>query len=112
MPLLSKASHQPSFSLLSTLLPSKSPSINPANAIASHTHCNNTESESRIENESTAIIMPSQPISQNLFGRNGIKTHNKFGDNVNVNNTGDKTKNDYCNTSSSGTGENHAFINY
>lgn len=51
----------------------------------------------------------------NLFGRNGIKSNlnqlarMKFGDSANANKTGDKSNNDYCNTSNSGTGDAKAY---
>lgn len=33
----------------------------------------------------------------------------KFGDSANANKTGDKSNNDYCNTSNSGTGDAKAY---
>lgn len=122
MPLLSKASHQPfaSLSFLNSLLPSKSPATKSGSAHASHTNCNEFELETESQPpassfqhdcDTTAIIMP----NTNLFGRNGIKsnlnqlTRIKFGDNANANKTGDKSNNDYCNTSNSGTGDAKAY---
>lgn len=129
LPLLSKASqHQPSTSLsfFNTLLPSSNkPATNSASALASRTiDCNDSEQQDHQQqlqqqqshaqldssSDSTAILMPSN--STNLFGRNGIKSNFNqfarmtFGDSANANNTGDKSNNDYCNTS---TGDAKAY---
>ena len=128
LPLLSKASqHQPSTSMsfFNTFLPSSSsnkPTTNSASALASRTiHCDDSEQQDQQQqqqshpqldssSDSTAILMPNN--STNLFGRNGIKSNFNqfarmtFGDSANANNTGDKSNNDYCNTS---TGDAKAY---
>lgn len=112
MPSLPKASHPPSMSssLFNVLHTSNSPATNSVSALASRTHCNDLDT-SPLDADSTAIIMP----SSSLFGRNGIKTNLnqlarlKFGDNLNANNTGENSNNDYCNTSNSGTGDAKAY---
>lgn len=109
LPSLSKASHQQSTSLsfFNALLTLNKPATNSASALASHTHCNDSDAPAQHESDSTAILMP----SSSMFGRNGIKSNlnqlarMKFGDNVSVNNTGDSSTNEYCNTSNSGTGK-------
>lgn len=65
-------------------------------------------------NESTAILMP----NTSLFGRNGIKSNfnplariKSLGDSANANNTGDKSNNDYCNTSGTGDAKAYKLLN-
>lgn len=112
MPLLSRASHQPSsLSFFNIFFPSKSSATNSANAIASRTHYNEPKPQTLHKNESTAIILP----RSDLFGRNGIKSNfnhlarMKFGDSVRVNNIGDRSNDDFCNTSNSTTGDAKAY---
>lgn len=114
MPSLPKASHKPSTSssLFNVLHPSNSPTTNSVSALASRTHCNDSD-KLPLNADSTAIIMP----SSSLFGRNGIKTNLnqlsrlKFGDNSNTKNTGDNSNSDYCNTSGTGDAKAYKLLN-
>lgn len=102
--------------------PAKTNSSTSGHVPPSPSYCNEMEQPTAEgENDSTTAI---QIPSKSLIGCNGIKSNLnpslnliQFGDNASNNtttttntiNTGDNSNNDYCNTSSSGTGEAKAY---